>query len=86
MFQALRAQKKAAREAAKAVTSDHLDKQSEKHAWLQLPEAVTPAQRARVHASAEAAGLAHESIDTDRGRALRVGTPTLELVSSTDPP
>lgn len=79
-MQALRAQKKAARQAAKAQNADGQGSTEGRQAWIQLPTSVNSAQRARVHASAEASGLAHESIDTDKGRALRVGTPTLELV------
>lgn len=85
-LQALRAQKKAAREAAKTHGSETQGHSAVRQSWLQLPTAVTAVQRARVHASAGAAGLSHESIDTDQGRALRVGTPTMELVRSTARP
>lgn len=73
--QAERAEKKAAKQAGK-----ENEKAARGPAFLRLPTATTPSQRARIHKAAGFAGLFHESTGEENERVLCVGDPTAELV------
>jgi R3H domain len=75
-MQVERAEKKAAKQAVKA------DKKASRlgPALLQLPAAITPSQRARIHAAANFAGMLHKSSGEGDERVLSVGDETAELV------
>jgi predicted RNA-binding protein Jag len=74
--QAERAEKKAARQADKADRG----RATRTRCLLQLPAGLTPSQRARIHAVADARGLLHESSGEEPNRVLRVGHAACELV------